>query len=624
VAFSPDGKTLAAAGIEGIRIWDATTGRETVRLAKNLPNLAAAAFLADGTHLVMGSDKGAIYRWDLKSDKEPQKLFAPRPQDVDWYWLSEDGKTIALSKGKVVRLLDVESHKQLKELDEAQTEVWRPRLSANGKLLVAQERERSVILWDVVTGKVLRRFPEAAAQKEKKSDIPDIVPLEEHVTAYALSPDGKRLAAAYYGENGPVRFWDTATGKELHEVKGSDSAVRSLAFSPDGRRLALSCQNGLRLWEVATGKELWRLPIDGNQLFDITFSPDGKTLAGALISMVRMWDVSTGREICPIPEHRDGIGFVRLSLDGSTVTTEGQALAGVPGSGGPGKDAPSLRYWQARTGMRMVPRRGEEHRFPPLADLSADGKTLVSWGKVNSLHLWDVATGKELNHVTYKGEVSICKLSPDGKILVLGIRERKASVVDDDVRLEVWQVGTGKFLGELEGHHGWVYSVCFSPDGKRLASVGRKDKTVRLWDVNGRKELFKFPLGEIWTWTVAFSPNGLVLAGAGIGDEIRLWDLKLGKEMPKLSNKLVKKKHHSGVYAMIFAPDGKTLITTDNDGRIFFWDVATGELRLEWMAHQFRVSVLAMSNDGKILLSRGGTTALVWDVAELLKGSHPK
>jgi WD40 repeat protein len=85
----------------------------------------------------------------------------------------------------------------------------------------------------------------------------------------------------------------------------------------------------------------------------------------------------------------------------------------------------------------------------------------------------------------------------------------------------------------------------------------------------------------------------------------------------------VKEKHASGVYGLVFTPDGNTLITTDNFGTVFFWDVATGSLRLEWKAHQFRVSQLAISADGKVLLTRGATTALTWDVAELLKGNHP-
>jgi WD40 repeat protein len=124
-------------------------------------------------------------------------------------------------------------------------------------------------------------------------------------------------------------------------------------------------------------------------------------------------------------------------------------------------------------------------------------------------------------------------------------------------------------------------------------------------------------------WRVAFSPDGRTLALAGASGEIRFWDVATGKELPSLDNARVKEKHESGVYALTFSPDGKYLITTDNHGSVFFWEVAGGALRLGWKAHQFRVSSLTLSADGKILVSRGATTALVWDVARLMEEKRP-
>jgi WD40 repeat protein len=348
-------------------------------------------------------------------------------------------------------------------------------------------------------------------------------------------------------------------------------------------------------------------------MFGIAFSPDGKTLAGGQISLVQMWDVSTGREICPIPEHRAGVGFVQLSPDGRIVTTEGQAIGGA-----------GLRYWQARTGMQMAAPPEGEKTFPPLADLSADGKVLASWGEKNTILLFDVPTGKELNKIPFEGDEARCTLSPNGDLLVLRTRDPMRDVLKGDNRLQLWTVDTGKCLGMFEGHKGLVWTQQFSPDGKTLATLGYHDKTIRIWDVNTQKELLKFPTEKSAIFAIAFSRDAQTLAGAGNDEDIRLWDLKKGKELPRLSNNHVKEKLQSGVHALLFTPDGKTLIATDNHGKVFLWDLASGDLRVEWKAHQFRVTFLAMSDDGKVLLTKGATTALVWDIPEVLKGNHPK
>ena len=76
---------------------------------------------------------------------------------------------------------------------------------------------------------------------------------------------------------------------------------------------------------------------------------------------------------------------------------------------------------------------------------------------------------------------------------------------------------------------------------------------------------------------------------------------------------------------MSLSPDGKTLATAGTGGSILLWDVATGNQRRRWQAHQQLVTALDWSADGKILVSAGAdTTILVWDVNNLSDGDAAK
>jgi WD40 repeat protein len=235
-------------------------------------------------------------------------------------------------------------------------------------------------LWEVATGKELRRFGEG---RDGSSHL-------------AFSPDGKILASCE-NPDGSVRWWDVATGKGLcHLASEPHHIALRLAFSPDSKLLATGVRHHgpggvwqafVWLWDVATGKRLRQLEIKGGYAADVTdlgFSPDGRILATSVYGgphAVQLWDVANGskiREFHKTEAGQDTLTTLAFSPNGRTLAT--------------GAYDGSVRLWEVATGKER--RRFVGHRaFVSGLAFSPDGRVLASGSWDTTVLLWDL-TGR--------------------------------------------------------------------------------------------------------------------------------------------------------------------------------------------------------------------------------------
>src|SRR5262249_49904058 len=115
--------------------------------------------------------------------------------------------------------------------------------------------------------------------------------LESAIPPLVFSPDSRSLFSCKgeYREN--LLVWEMATGKMRRSYQKKKVSIHSFALSPKGRYLAINDENGiLRLWEVASGKEVHAFPGGGGQL---AFTPNGKFLVTTTdLTDLLVWDVS--------------------------------------------------------------------------------------------------------------------------------------------------------------------------------------------------------------------------------------------------------------------------------------------------------------------------------------------
>jgi WD40 repeat protein/Flp pilus assembly protein TadD len=275
VAFDPTGRRVASCGWDGTaRVWD-TLAPQNVEIITNA-DAYSLAFSPDGKRLAAGGTH--VHLIDL--DTRTTTTLPGYSNDDVICAFSPDGKLLAAAgMNGVVTLWDTSSWTKIADLKGDGAKVWGFAFSPDSRTLAAgsEGTNANVRFWDVASQheRFAIRLP---SSKEARCDF---------------TPDGRSLLARSWDE---LISLDPATGTVQWSVKG---AAPFGALTPDGRWLAITeGSQRIRLMNLQTRETRWTIQAHRDIIFCLAISPDGKTLASSSWDgTAKLWNITTGQEM---------------------------------------------------------------------------------------------------------------------------------------------------------------------------------------------------------------------------------------------------------------------------------------------------------------------------------------
>jgi WD40 repeat protein len=317
LAFAPDNNTLASAGDDTVRIWN-TTGGQTLRVLRgHIDPVRAVAFTADGKTLASGGNDATVRLWEVAQTARPRSLSLPRGA-VNAVFTS-DGLWMALTlRDGSVRIWDAREWRQARVLRVRGQALYAIGFVPRSHDLALNVNGGAIRLWNADTTES-RTLPPSAATRSH---------------FYALSSDGGTIAF-YDPARQAVGLWDTAAHTLVTLPSTFATPPVAATFSPDGRLFALAQeepQAHITLYAVGSRREQQTLALQNEDpmmghagpLTQLVFAPDGLTLAsGSQDGSVILWNVATGRFQRKFEAHRGGVSRLAFASDNRTLATAG-------------------------------------------------------------------------------------------------------------------------------------------------------------------------------------------------------------------------------------------------------------------------------------------------------------
>ncbi|MDG3003730.1 WD40 repeat domain-containing serine/threonine protein kinase [Paludisphaera mucosa] len=460
------------------------------------------------------------------------------------------------------------------------------------RLAVARADQRDLMIFDVATGRPLRRLPGLASE----------------ILEVAFQPGGEAILVRDGSQE--VRLIDPARGVDVQVFAPTEQpgvATSRMRFTPAGdafliHRSAYQGTDHIQVRSSLDGRILgespgrykahggdwlirrsdppvliyglgrlawrwdWSSTIDGrpaerfqahaDEIWKVAYSPSGSILATAANNdhdrhTIKLWEVPSNRPIRSWEDLDSTASDLAFAPDSSWIATT---------------------HFEKRRALRIRPTRGEgpptyvelpDGEWGRAVDVDPAGLLVYVGGDRGTVLAWDVSRGATAWELHPPPDPPGVKSRVRIHDLVVAPGGRRLAVVDDEGKVRIRDAATGELVASYQGPAP-MFAAAYSPDGDTLAAADQEG-AIHLLDARTLRPTRVITGDDCDLRALAFSPDGRTLAAGGVGRIVRLLDPFTGEELLALGG------HEAQINSITFSPDGTTMVSGDHSGTIRFW-----------------------------------------------------
>ncbi len=401
----------------------------------------------------------------------------------------------------------------------------------------------------------------------------------------SVSPNGKLLATSV-DESDKILLWDIESGKATGELKSKGKPM-GLCFQGNKRLVSASEDGGVTTWKLKSSGDATSTTYQGDWTEPTAFGCSQKSQwvgIGTLEGQAYVMEAGSESAIL--------LGSATKRMHAVAISSDGKTFAF-------GSADERIHIWHKPVASKALQVEAHEGSVINLA-FSPDDSKLHSSGGDWWFQIWNPKDGELLDELPGIAglEAQLMALSPDGN-LKASWSQHAGERGSEAGRWWFWNALSGALLLEPARHRYPLTSIHYSPDGRTIATSS-EDFSVRVWDSKSTQSLALLEGAEGPIGDLRYSKDGSTIFSAGKDAVLRAWSWEANKDS-KLVDAI-----GGPVNRLIISADGKTAYTGDQIGRVWSWDLKTGN-QIQALDRQGYSAIYALdiSADGKFLAIAG-------------------